>query len=118
MILTNKKEFSIIVLISALILSVCSAYYSVIGISTLFSGAAMSVGIMAVTLEIGKLVTASYLFRFWSETKVWLRAYLSLAILILMIITSAGIFGYLSYAYQKSALEHKASNSQINFLLI
>jgi len=118
MILKNREQFSIIILVSALILSFCAAYYSIIGIASLFAGATLSVGIMAASLELAKLITASYLFRFWKDTKTFLRTYLLIAIAILMVITSVGIFGYLSYAYQKSSIENSMVNSKIQIIQV
>jgi hypothetical protein len=71
---------------------------------------------MASTLEIGKLVAVTYLYRYWHKTKGFLKTYLSIATLILMLITSLGIFGFLSAAYQKSSLEFKANQEKIDMI--
>jgi hypothetical protein len=75
----------------------------VYGLSQLFAGASKAVIVMASSLEFAKLVTASLLYQYWSEINKWLRAYLTLACIILMFITSGGIYGFLSGAYQSTA---------------
>jgi cell division protein FtsB len=98
-----KKFFPILVLIAALSLATVAAYYSVFGISKLFSSQAKSVIIMAGILEVSKLITASYLEKYWKVIN-WIRkTYLTLAVLILMFITSLGIYGFLVSAYQETA---------------
>ena len=76
-----------------------AAWFSVIGLATIFSGAWIPVIIMAGTLEVGKLVTAAYLHQNWSITQWWMKTYLTLSVIVLMIITSMGIFGFLSKAH-------------------
>lgn len=88
-----------LVLAVALILSGVAAYYSVVGLATIFSGAFISVVIMGSALELGKLVAVSWLYRNWDVAPRLIRYYLSTAIVILMLITSMGIFGYLSKAH-------------------
>ena len=98
-----KKFFPILVLIAALSLAIVAAYYSVFGISKLFSSQAEAVIIMAGILEASKLITASYLEKYWKVIN-WIRkTYLTLAVLILMFITSLGIYGFLVSAYQETA---------------
>ena len=77
-----------------------AAFYSVFGLSKLFSGAALAVVIMAGSLEFAKLVTASFLYRYWDDINRWMKTYLIVGVITLVIITSAGIFGFLSNAYQ------------------
>tara|TARA_Y100000592_G_scaffold961_1_gene1546 strand:- start:3735 stop:4814 length:1080 start_codon:yes stop_codon:yes gene_type:complete len=79
-----------------------AAYYSVFGLSSLFAGARFEVIIMAAALEVAKLVTASYLHNNWKKAG-WMKWYLSLAVVILMVITSLGIYGFLTSAYQTTA---------------
>ena len=79
----------------------------------LFSGSALASMIMASSLEIGKLVATSFLYRYWNKIKLLLKIYLISAVVILMIITSLGIFGYLTSAYQQSAIENKLSEDKI-----
>lgn len=109
----DKLGFKLVLGISALLVATVAAFFSVYGIATLFSGAMFSVAIMATVLEIAKFVSVTYLYRYWKKTKTWLSAYLSIALIVLMIITSMGIFGYLSAAYQKSSTAYKAQQEQI-----
>ncbi len=81
----------------------CAAYFSVWGLSQLFAGASLSVIIMASILEIGKIVSTTALHRYWNKLATGLRTYLTISVIVLMIITSAGIYGFLSNAYQKTA---------------
>ena len=90
--------FGILTLITALAIAGVAAWFSIVGLMLLFSGMPMSIAVMAGTLEVGKLLTASWLYRYWNETSIMLRAYLTTAVVILMVITSIGIFGYLSKA--------------------
>jgi hypothetical protein len=105
--------FDKILFISAILLASCGAYYSIIGVTTLFSGAMVSVGIMAIALEIAKICSVTFLYRYWKKTQGFLKTYLGVAIVILMIITSCGIGALLSSAYQKSSLEFKATQDKI-----
>ena len=107
-------KFENLVGVSALFVAGCAAYYSIIGISTLFSGSFVAAMIMSFSLELGKLTATSYLFRFWQKTQLYLRFYLITAVLILSLITSLGIFGYLSGAYQASAMENQVSEQKIS----
>ena len=98
-----KKFFPLLVLTSALALATVAAYYSVFGISKLFSSQAQAVILMAGILEASKLITASYLERYWNIINWFRKVYLVLALLILMFITSLGIYGFLVSAYQETA---------------
>jgi len=106
-------RFDILLGLVALVIAVVAAFFSVYGIATLFAGAFLSTVVMGTSLEIGKLVAVTYLYRYWKQTKAWLAGYLSIALIILMVITSLGIFGYLSSAYQKSSTAYKAQQDQI-----
>lgn len=110
----NKLKW--LVGLSAIFIAGCAAYFSVTGIALLFSGATLGVGIMAASLEIGKLVTASYLHQQWDKISFLMKSYLTLAVVILIIITSMGIFGFLSNAYQKTALSVANVDSQVRVL--
>ena len=99
--------FRQLVLLTSLFIASISAYYSIVGISTLFSGSKISAIIMATSLEIGKLVATSFLFKYWSVTRNFLKTYLTLSVIVLMVITSLGTFGYLTSSYQKSSLDDK-----------
>jgi hypothetical protein len=90
---------------SALIIAGCAAYFSVTGLGVLFSGAAASVMVMAGALEFAKLVAATYLKQEWESIKGFNKWYLTSAVALLMLITSAGIFGYLSNAFQSQSLK-------------
>jgi hypothetical protein len=90
---------------SALIIAGCAAYFSVTGLGVLFSGAAVSVMVMASALELAKLVAATYLKQEWDTIKGFNKWYLTSAVALLMLITSAGIFGYLSNAFQAQSLQ-------------
>ena len=98
-----KKFFPLLILTSALALATVAAYYSVFGISKLFSSQAQAVILMAAILEASKLITASYLERYWKVINWFRKVYLVLALLILMFITSLGIYGFLVSAYQETA---------------
>lgn len=99
------KRFPYIVLVAAFSLAASAAYYSVFGLSKLFSSQATAVIILASTLEISKLISASYLHRYWSQITVLMRIYLTTAVIILMMITSLGIYGFLVSSYQDTAYQ-------------
>ncbi len=107
------KPFTLLVGLAALAVAGCAAFFSVTGLALLFSGASLAVGVMGTSLEIAKLIAASYLHRFWKETNKLLRTYLLLGVLILVIITSAGIFGFLSNAYQSTSLKSDVVSREI-----
>lgn len=109
----KNKLFEIILGITAIFIAIVSAYFSVYGIAGLFSGAMLSVIIMASGIEVGKVCAVTFLYRYWNKTKSFLKYYLIIASIILTIITSAGIFGYLSSAYQKSSIEYKIKQEKI-----
>lgn len=98
---------------SALIIAGCAAYFSVTGLGVLFSGAAVSVMVMASALEIAKLVAATYLKQEWDTIKGFNKWYLTSAVALLMLITSAGIFGYLSNAFQAQSLQLQQVDREI-----
>jgi len=106
-------NFKTLVSFSALTIAGCAALFSVTGIGTLFAGAALSAMVMAGALELGKLVGISFLYRYWSEIPKALKSYMSVASVVLIIITSAGIYGYLSSAYAKVAAEPLKMNADI-----
>ncbi len=98
-----KNLLPILVAISALAVSASAAYYSITGLGDLFAGASQAVIIMASSLEFSKLVIASVLYRFWDSLKLLLKAYLSISLFVLVVITSTGIYGFLSAAYQQTS---------------
>tara|TARA_Y200000002_G_scaffold308366_1_gene264612 strand:- start:192 stop:1874 length:1683 start_codon:yes stop_codon:yes gene_type:complete len=89
----------ILTFLSALTISAVAIYYSVAGLAAIFAAAVIPIIIMGVSLEVGKLVTAVWLHRHWSRATWWLKTYLSVAVFVLMFITSMGIFGFLSKAH-------------------
>jgi len=91
--------------ISAILVAGCAAFFSVTGLGVLFSGASVAVMIMASALELAKLVAATYLKQTWDKTNGFNKWYLTIAVASLMLITSAGIFGYLSNAFQQQNLK-------------
>ena len=99
----KAKLFPILIALAALAVSGSAAFYSVFGLSKLFAGASTQVIIMAGSLEFAKLVVASLLYQYWDTIGKFLRFYLSIAVLVLMVITSGGIYGFLSGAYQSTA---------------
>ena len=108
---------AILTMLTALTISAVAIYYSVAGLVAIFAAAAVPIMIMGGTLEVAKLVTAVWLHRYWSKATWWLKSYLSVAVVVLMLITSMGIFGFLSKAHieQTSASEESiAKVEQIN----
>jgi hypothetical protein len=99
----KKYLLPILIALSALSISAAAAYYSVTGLAKLFAGVETAVIWMASSLEVAKLVVASLLYQYWKELNKALRVYLIIALTTLMIITSAGIYGYLSSGYQDTA---------------
>ena len=99
--------------ISALIIAGCAAYFSVTGLGVLFAGASLSVMVMASALELAKLVAATYLKQKWDEIGGFNKWYLTTSVAVLMLITSAGIFGYLSNAFQAQSLKLQVVDREI-----
>ena len=112
----RKGTFPIIIALSALSVSASAAFYSVSGLSKLFAGASFEVIIMAGSLEVAKLVIASLLYQYWDTINKILRTYLSIATIILVLITSMGIYGFLSAAYQDTYRQLTIKENQISFL--
>jgi len=111
-----KRVFPYIVLTAALALASTAAYYSVFGLSKLFSAQATAVIVMASILEASKLVGASMLHRYWTKLSVLMRMYLTTAVFVLMCITSLGIYGFLVSAYQETAYELEGLDAQTETL--
>ena len=116
--LTRLKKVTLPVLIalSALSVSGSAAFYSVYGLSKLFAGAQLQVIIMAGSLEVSKLVIASLLYQYWDSLNKVLRTYLTAAAFVLVLITSMGIYGFLSAAYQETYSTYTVSEKRIDFL--
>ena len=112
----KKGIFPTIIALAALSVSASAAFYSVSGLSKLFAGASFEVIIMATSLEVAKLVIASLLYQYWDTLNKWLKLYLSIAALVLVFITSMGIYGFLSAAYQATASEMSVVDNKVKFL--
>ena len=108
--------FKKILNLSAFLLAGCAAFFSVKGIALLFSASFWSVGIMAGSLEIAKLVSASYLYRYWDSINKALRTYMLCATILLMGITSLGIFGFLSDAFQRNFSQYSLNVNKVQAL--
>ena len=109
----KERIFPFLIALSALSISASAAFYSVTGLSMLFAGASTAVLIMASSLEIAKLVIASLLYQYWNTLNKILKIYLTVATVILMLLTSAGIYGYLSAAYQDTATKSTIVDQKI-----
>ena len=109
----RERIFPIIIALSALSVSASAAFYSVFGLSHLFAGASTQVIIMAGTLEVAKLVVASLLYQYWDKLNKLLRTYFVIACFVLMVITSGGIYGYLSGAYQTTSTQSEFLDKQV-----
>lgn len=105
--------FIVVLVFAALLLAGAAAFFSVYGLAQVFAGAFISVVIMGVALEVGKLVAASFLYRFWNKISKALKAYLMAAVLVLMAITSMGISGYLTAAYQTDTVGLRDASSKL-----
>ena len=114
----QKFTFPTIIALSALSVSASAAFYSVTGLSKLFAGASFEVLVMAGSLEVAKLVIASLLYQYWGELNKILRTYLTIAASILVLITSAGIYGFLSSAYQETATKSEILDKGVNLLTL
>lgn len=112
----KRNTFPAIIAFSALSVSGSAAFYSVYGLSKLFAGAQFEVVIMAGSLEIAKLVIASLLYQYWDTINKLLRTYLTVAAFILVLITSMGIYGFLSAAYQDTYKSLIVNQNKIEFL--
>ena len=108
--------FPFLIAFSALSVSTSAAFYSVSGLSKLFAGASLEVIIMAGSLEFAKLVTASLLYQYWDTINKTLRTYLSIATVVLVLITSMGIYGFLSAAYQETYSKLSVVENQKSFI--
>ena len=107
---------AILTLLSALSISGVAIFYSVIGLATIFPGAFWPVVIMGSVLEVGKLVTASWLYRHWKQTRFLLKSYLTIAVIVLSLITSMGIFGFLSKAHLEQNLAENTVMQRIEII--
>jgi hypothetical protein len=101
--MTNDRLFTYILLLTALGISAVAGYFSIIGLTLIFSAAFWPIVTMGAVLELGKLVTASFIYRMWDRVNWLLRTYFVLSVVILSAITSLGIFGYLSKAHLENS---------------
>jgi len=112
----QERIFPFLIALSALSVSASAAFYSISGLSKLFAGAAFAVIVMAASLEIAKLVIASLLYQYRKNLPRLLKVYLSMACAVLILITSMGIYGFLSAAYQKTAALDSTVGAQITLI--
>ncbi len=106
----------LLTLFSALFISSVAAWFSIAGLIAIFPGAPVAVGLMGSALELGKLVAASWIYRFWTKTNILMRTYFISAIVVLSFITSIGVFGYLTRAYAEGTEGLDANTEQIALL--
>ena len=111
-----KNVFPYIVYAAAFALASSAAYYSVFGLSKLFSAQALAVVILAGTLEVSKLITASYLHQYWKRIGLLLKTYFVTAVFVLMFITSVGIYGFLVSSYQTTADQLTVLDKQVDVI--
>ena len=96
--------FGILTLLVGLAISGVAAWYSIVGLMAIFAAAKIPIAIMGAVLEVGKLLTASWLYQYWDKTNTLLKSYFTIAVVVLMFITSMGIFGFLSKAHMDQTL--------------
>lgn len=113
MIIKKRKYFPYLLGISTFLIAGSAAFFSVFGLSKLFAGASASVIIMASSLEFGKIIAASFLFRYWNKINKFIRTYLAIGVIVLVFITSMGIFGFLSNAYQGATTNFEKETTQL-----
>ena len=113
--LIRRNMFKYLVFFSAIGIALVAAYFSVTGIATLFAGKFFAIVAMASALEFAKLVAASFLYRYWKTMAFTLKTYLMVGVAVLMVITSIGIYGYLSAAYAEVAAVPQTILNQISF---
>lgn len=104
---------TVLMFVAAVCLSAIAGYYSVLGMASIFAGSAIAVMIMTAILEASKVIVASWLYNNWKQTPILLKSYLTAAVVVLMLITSIGIFGYLSKAHIEQTLQAQSNFEQI-----
>ena len=109
----RSNYFHIWLGIAALLIAGNAGFFSVFGLSKLFSGATLSVILMASSLELGKFVSAAFIYRYWKQINWFQKSYMTTAVVVLVGITSAGIFGYLSNAYQGATIEFEKQTTTL-----
>ena len=107
---------AVLTLLTALAISAVAAYYSIIGLIAIFSAAVIPIAVMGVVLETGKLVTAAWVYHNWKRTPKLLKSYLISAVVVLMFITSMGIFGFLSKAHIEQTTVTSDNTLQIELI--
>lgn len=112
----RKTFIAWMTLVTAISVSAVAAFYSIVGLTKIFSASAVAVGVMATILEIGKIVTATWLHENWKESPRLLRGYLTSAVVVLMFITSLGIFGFLSDAHSRKSLSLSEDTGQLELI--
>ena len=105
--------FPIITFTTAIVIAAIAAWFSIYGLMAIFTASAVAVAIMAFALEVGKLVSASWVYRNWQRAPFLLKSYLTIAVIILMLITSMGIFGFLSKAHLEQAADSEENSARI-----
>lgn len=111
-----KINFGHLTLLLALALAGSAGFFSVLGLSQLFAGAATSVIILGSTLELSKIIATTALHRYWTKIALGLRIYVTVGVLVLMLVTSGGIYGFLSSAYQKTATKLELHEGQVGVI--
>lgn len=111
-----SKVYIRLLVVAAFLIAVTGAFFSVAGLTKLFAGAAKSVALMAASLEFAKLVVTGFLYRYWGHINRVMRVYLVFAVITLVGITSVGIYGYLSNAYQMASMDVKSQSIKIKAL--
>ncbi|MEI7898298.1 MAG: hypothetical protein WCJ26_14765, partial [bacterium] len=106
--------FTILLSVAALSLAGTAAYFSVFGLSKLFYSAGLGIVILAASLEFAKIVTVSYVYRYWKSIKKFLRIFYIFAVVFIMFLTSVGVYGFLTGAYQQSASKLEMRDSKIS----
>ena len=111
----KTSKFPYLLATSALLIASTAAFFSVIGLSMLFAGSFYAVVFMASSLEIAKIISASFAYRFWKRINILMRIYLVSGVIVLVIITSLGIFGFLSRSYMGATIDFEKLSNQLIF---
>ena len=112
----KRKYFPYLLGLATILIAGTAAFFSVFGLSKVFAGASMSIIIMAGSLEFGKILGASFLYRYWDKINKLMRIYLTTGVIILVLITSMGIFGFLSSAYQGATTTFEKESTELLLL--
>ena len=112
----EKKILPYLILISALSVTASAAYYSVTGLGKMFAGNETEIQIMGTCLEVAKVIVASLLYQYWDRINNWVKGYFMAAMVVLMVITSGGIYGYLSSSYSVTSVKLEQIDKQVSFI--